>query len=41
VLIGGGDILDSDIRVGFMNRLAGKMVQQIHGRVEPIYPIAN
>jgi hypothetical protein len=41
VLIGGGDTVKSDIRVGFMNRLAGKTVQQIYGSVEPIYPVAN
>jgi hypothetical protein len=41
VLIGGGDTVESDIRAGFMNRLAGKTVQQIYGSVEPIYPVAN
>jgi hypothetical protein len=41
VLIGGDDTVESDIRVGFMDCLARKMVQQIHGSVEPIYPVAN
>jgi hypothetical protein len=41
VLIGGSDTVESDIGVGFTNRLAGKTVQQIHGSLEPIYPIAN
>jgi hypothetical protein len=41
VLIGGGDTMESDIGVGFMDRLAGKMLQQIRGNVELIYPAAN
>jgi hypothetical protein len=39
VLIGWGDTVESDIRGGFMDRLARKTVQQIRGSVEPIYPI--
>jgi hypothetical protein len=41
VLIGGGDTVESDIREGFTDYLAGKMLQQIRGSVEPIYPVAN
>jgi hypothetical protein len=41
VLIGGGHTVETDIRAGFMDSLAGKMVQQIHGSVETIYPVAN
>jgi hypothetical protein len=41
VLIGGGDTVESDIRVGFMDCLAGRTVQQICGSVEPIYPVAS
>jgi hypothetical protein len=37
VLIRGGDTMESDIGVGFTDRLAGKMVQQICGSVEPSY----
>jgi hypothetical protein len=33
--------VESDIRVGFTNRLAQKLVQQIHGIVEPISLVAN
>jgi hypothetical protein len=40
VLIGGGDTVEIDIRAGFTDRLARKMVQQIRGSVEPIYPVA-
>jgi hypothetical protein len=41
VLIGGGDIVESNIGAGFADRLARKMVQQICGNVEHIYPVAN
>jgi hypothetical protein len=41
VLIRRGDAMESDIRAGFANRLAGKLVRQIRGSVEPICPVAN
>jgi hypothetical protein len=40
-LIRGGNTVESDIRAGFADHLVGKMVQQIRGSVEPIYPVAN
>jgi hypothetical protein len=39
--LGGGDTVESDITAGYTNRLAGKMVQQIRGCVESIYPVVN
>jgi hypothetical protein len=41
VLIGGGDTMESDVWAGCIDRLAGKMVQQICGSVEPFYPVAS
>jgi hypothetical protein len=41
VLIGEGDTVESDIRAGVADHLAGKPVQQIHGSVEPICLVAN
>jgi hypothetical protein len=41
VLIGGGDTVESDIRAGFMDHLAGNMVEQICGSVKPIYPVVT
>jgi hypothetical protein len=41
VLIGGDDTVESNIGAGFMDHLAGKMVQQICGSVEPFYLVAN
>jgi hypothetical protein len=41
VLIGGGDTVESDIRAGFTDHLAGKTVQQICGNVKPIYLVPN
>jgi hypothetical protein len=41
MLIGGGDIMESDIGVGFIYHLAGKMVHQICDSVEPFYPVAR
>jgi hypothetical protein len=39
VLIGGSDIVESDIRAGFADHLVGKTVQQICCSVEPVNPI--
>jgi hypothetical protein len=41
VLIGGGDTVESNIREGFADYLAGKILQQIRGSVELIYLVAN
>jgi hypothetical protein len=41
VLRGGGDTVESDIGVGFVDRLAGKIVQQICGNVEPFYLVVS
>jgi hypothetical protein len=39
--IGGGDTVESDIRVGFTDCFVGKTIQQIRDSVEPNYPVAN
>jgi hypothetical protein len=40
VLIEWGNTVESDIRAGFTDHLAGKTAQQIRDSVEPIYPVA-
>jgi hypothetical protein len=41
VLIGGGDVMESEVWASHADRLGGEAVQQICGGVEPFYPIAS
>jgi hypothetical protein len=41
VLVRGCGAKESDMRVGSTDRLRGETVQQIHGGVEPLSPIAS